>query len=143
MLGGWEGPERPSGDAPGGPDGLSEDGDRRRAVLAAAALAGHQAAETARPVLESLLAMDVDGQRATPLQVVRGLVRFPTAVLEAAGVPALRRDRFAEERFPDDPYGLTPASLGAVDPALTEPSLVWGAAKALAHRRRHRPPTNY
>ena len=62
-------------------------------------------------------------------------------MLEAAGVPPVVRDPFAEERFPDDPYGLTPASLAAVDPALAEPALTWGAAKALAHRRRHQPPT--
>lgn len=114
--------------------------DRHDAVLVAAAAAGRRAAETAGPVLDSLLTSDVDAQRATPLQVVRELVGFPTAVLAAAGVPPLRRDPFAEQRFPDDPYGLTPASLGALDPALTEPSMAWGAAKAFAHRQRHQPP---
>ncbi len=40
--------------------------------------------------------------------------------------------------FPDDDYDLTPASFGDLDPALHEPGLVWGAAKAhvfLARRR--------
>ena len=45
------------------------------------------------------------------------------------------RDPFAEERFPDDPYGLTPASLAALDPALAEMARIWGAAKAMTHRR--------
>jgi hypothetical protein len=117
------------------------DSSERAAVVATAAVAGDRAAEAVGPVLRALLGADVDEQTVTPLQLVRELVRFPSAVLEAAGVPPVVRDTFAEERFPDDPYGLTPASLAAVDPALAEPSLTWGAAKALAHRRRHRPPT--
>lgn len=88
--------------------------------------------------LVELLQSDIDAQRRTPLQVVRGAVSYPTAVLEAAGVPAIERDRFAEERFPQDHYGLTPASLAALDPALAEMALIWGAAKAATHRRRHR-----
>jgi hypothetical protein len=39
--------------------------------------------------------------------------------------------------FPDDDYGLTPATLAALDPTLKDPALIWGVAKALAHRRRH------
>jgi hypothetical protein len=48
------------------------------------------------------------------------------------------RDAFEEARFPDDLYGLTPASLGAVDPSLTDAARAWGAAKAMAHKARHR-----
>ena len=42
--------------------------------------------------------------------------RWPTRPV-CCGGPASRRraDAFDESRFPDDPYGLTPASLGAVD----------------------------
>jgi hypothetical protein len=47
------------------------------------------------------------------------------------------RDDFDERRFPDDLYGLTPASLAAIDPALADPARAWGAAKAMAHRARH------
>jgi hypothetical protein len=82
---------------------------------------------------------DVDAQASTPLSVLRAAVAAPTAVLRDAGVPPVARDRFAEERFPDDTYGLVPASVAAVDPALTDVALRWGAAKAMAHRRRHRP----
>jgi len=113
----------------------------RDAVVAAAAAAGRRAADAADAALGPLLASDVDAQGVTPLQVVRGLVGFPTAVLEAAGVPPVVRDPFVVQRFPDDPYGLIPASLAALAPGLAEPSLTWGAAKALAHRRRHLPPT--
>ena len=49
-----------------------------------------------------------------------------------------RRDEFAERTFPDDVYDLSPASFADVDPALHEPGLMWGAAKAhvILHRRR-------
>jgi len=52
-------------------------------------------------------------------------------------MPPVQRDSFAEASFPDDDYDLAPASLADVDPDLLEPGLAWGAAKAMAHRRRH------
>ena len=52
-------------------------------------------------------------------------------MLEAAGVPPVVRDRFAEERFPDDVYDLLPASLAAVDPGLREPALDLGGGQGL------------
>ncbi|HVA03851.1 MAG TPA: hypothetical protein VMU64_08875 [Acidimicrobiales bacterium] len=106
-------------------------------VRAAAQAAAAAAAADVGPRLAALLAADVDAQRATPLQLVRGAVGYPADVLRAAGVAPVGRDRFAEERFPDDPYNLTPATLGSLDPALAEAAVRWGAAKALAHRRRH------
>jgi hypothetical protein len=109
----------------------------RAAVLAAADAAGRRGGEELRERLRLLLMADVDAQHATPLELVRGAVAYPTEVLRGAGVPPVERDRFAAERFPDDTYGLTPASLATVDPALTEVSVRWGAAKAAAHRRRH------
>ncbi len=63
-------------------------------------------------------------------------------MLRASGVVPARRDRFAEEHFPDDPYGLVPASIAAVDPDLLDAAVRWGAAKAMAHRRRHGPPSS-
>jgi hypothetical protein len=112
----------------------------RASVMARAAEAGGRAQADVGEKLGALLAADVDAQRSTPLEVLRAAVRYPTEVLRGAGVPELSRDRFDAERFPDDPYGLSPASLGAVDPGLAEPAVAWGAAKAMAHRRRHRPP---
>ena len=44
--------------------------------------------------LTRLFALDVEAQGATPLQVVRSAYREPTQVLEAAGVPPVRRDDF-------------------------------------------------
>lgn len=106
-------------------------------VMSRADQAGEQAAAELAGPLGELLAADVDAQRTTPLALVRRLVVFPTAVLAEAGVPPVERDRYAEARFPDDPYDLVPGSLGAVAPELDELSMVWGAAKAAAHRWRH------
>lgn len=108
------------------------------AVLERAQHAGLRGAEVVRAQLRQLLSADVDGQWTTPLAVVRQAVRFPTEVLAEAGVPPLDRDRFTEGRFPDDPYGLTPASLRVLSPELAESAVAWGAAKAAAHRARHR-----
>jgi len=117
---------------------LPPDAPSRPAVLAEAAAAGRAARAAVAPELGALLAADVDAQSGTPLQLVRAAVAFPTDVLRRAGLAPPRRDRFSEEHFPDDLYGLAPASLAALDPALAQPALAWGAAKALAHRRRHR-----
>lgn len=107
-------------------------------LLAAAEEAGRQAAPAVAAELRRLAAQDVDDQRTTPLEIVRrAAMPGPTAVLAGAGVPPVARDRFAEARFPDDPYDLAPASLAALDPSLAEPALAWGAAKAAAHRARH------
>ncbi len=99
--------------------------------------AGGRAAADVAVRLDALLSADVDAQDTTPLGVVRAAVAYPTGVLLRAGVPAVVRDAFDEERFPDDAYGLTPASLGAVDPSLVDPARAWGAAKAMAHKARH------
>ncbi|MDQ2825886.1 MAG: hypothetical protein M3Y04_02780, partial [Actinomycetota bacterium] len=87
--------------------------------------------------LWALLAADIDDQRTTPLALLRGAVRYPTAVLRAAGVAEVERDPIQARLLPDDPYDLSPATFADVDPSLAEPGMVWGAAKALAHRRRH------
>jgi hypothetical protein len=74
---------------------------------------------------------------------VRGAVSYPTEVLREAGVAPVPRDPFVSERFPDDPYGLTPASLQTLRPDLGELAIAWGAAKAMAHRRRHQDPPEF
>ena len=106
--------------------------------------AGLDASEAARlavdaigPPLRALLGADVDDQRSNPLAIVRDAVRFPTEVLREAGVPPPTRSRFDVEHFPDDPYGLVPMTWRDLDESLHEPGIVWGATKAMAHRRRH------
>lgn len=90
------------------------------------------------PALRSLLATDIDDQRGTPLTVLRGAFRFPTAVLAAAGVAPVGRDPYDAQAFPEDVYGLSPATWADVDPSLADPGLRWSVAKAFEHRRRHR-----
>jgi hypothetical protein len=108
------------------------------AVMAEAAAAGVRAVDEVMPRLRALLAADIDDQRTNPLSILRGAVRYPTEVLRAAGIPAVVRDQFDEQAFPDDDYGLTPASFADVDPSLHEPGLAWGAAKAHVHLTRRR-----
>jgi hypothetical protein len=108
------------------------------AVVARVRRAGAEAAPGIGDELRAVLGAEVDRQSTTPLTVVRAAVAVPTAVLAETGVPAVVRDRFAEERFPDDPYALTPASLAALSAEVGELALAWGAAKAAAHRARHR-----
>ena len=99
--------------------------------------AGARAAAEVGGAVRRLLALDIDEQRTTPLTILRDAVRYPADVLRAAGVPPVERDRFSQERFPDDDYDLTPAGFADIDPALAEVGLAWGAAKAWEHKRRH------
>ncbi|MCA1845757.1 MAG: hypothetical protein LC792_21700 [Actinobacteria bacterium] len=103
------------------------------ATAAAAEVAVHEVGDAVRALLER----DIDEQATTPLSLLRGAVRYPTAVLRHFGVPPVERDEVQEQLFPDDPYDLTPASFADVDPALADPGLAWGAAKAFAHIQRH------
>ena len=106
-------------------------------VMAEAVQAGRRAAADIGPRVRSLLAADIDAQHTNPLSILRQAVRYPTGVLRRAGVPPAARDRFAEERFPDDDYDLTPASFADIHPDLFEPGVAWGAAKAWLHKHRH------
>jgi hypothetical protein len=101
------------------------------------AAAGRRAAEEVDEQLGRLLATDIDAHATTPLELVRGAVRYPTEVLRSHGVPPVDRDDFRRERFADDLYDLAPATFADVDPALQDPGLAWGAAKAYLHLHRH------
>ena len=105
---------------------------------AAAHAAGQQCVAEIGPELRALLAADVDAQQTTPLSILRAAVRFPTRVLADASVPEPERDDFDASRFPDDPYGLTPASFADIDPALGPIGIAWGAAKAFEVLQRRR-----
>jgi hypothetical protein len=87
--------------------------------------------------LDALLALDPDAQRTTPLAIVRTAYREPTAILDAAGVPPVRRDPFDERMLPEDRYDLAPRTLGDLgDPELAPLHLAWGLAKAQVLRAR-------
>jgi hypothetical protein len=118
--------------------GGDSDPDSKRDITRLAQVAGRQAAAEVSGPLRAMLCSDIDDQRTTPLALVRPLVAHATEVLRRAGVPPVVRDEFQIRRFPDDVYGLTPASLAVVDERVGDLAITWGAAKAMAHRRRHR-----
>lgn len=101
------------------------------------AQAGRQAAAEVGAAVRELLAMDIDEQAATPLSLLRAAVRYPTAVLEAAGAPPAARDEVRARLFPDDVYDLAPATFADVDPCLADLGVAWGASKAFTHLQRH------
>ena len=108
-------------------------------VPADAAAAGRRARDEVGAAVRALLELDIDEQRSTPLSLLREAVRYPTEVLRRAGVePVGERDDVRARLFPDDAYDLSPAAFADIDPRLTEPGLVWGAAKAYEHLRRHK-----
>lgn len=107
-------------------------------LRADAEAAGRRARDEVGPRVRALLLTDLDEQRSTPLAVLRDAVVHPTDVLRRAGVPPVRRDAQAERHFPDDDYDLAIVSYADLDPALHEPGLVWGAAKAHVHLARRR-----
>ncbi len=107
-------------------------------VAEAARRAGESARREVADALTALLSSDVDEQRTTPLTIVRCAGAHATGVLRGAGIAPAERDRFSEERFPDDEYGIGPAHLGELSPACHEAGIAWGAAKAHVHMARHR-----
>jgi hypothetical protein len=109
-------------------------------TLEAAAGAAIEAGGRVSAELAEMLALDPELQRSTPLQIVRGAVREPTAVLAAAGIPEVVRDEFSERSWPDDVYDLTPRTFRDVDEDLAAVHFAWGMAKAEVLRaRRARP----
>jgi hypothetical protein len=88
--------------------------------------------------LRDVLGADVDAQTGNPLQILRRAVSFPTAILQEAGIPAAVREEFDVSINPDDVYGLFPAHWSDIDESLTEPGIVWGAAKAATVLQRRR-----
>jgi hypothetical protein len=116
------------------------DAEQRAATIAAALDASGPATADVVERLRALFARDPAEQRTTPLQIVRGMVAAPTAVLRDAGVPGVVRDAFEERAFPDDDYDLVPRTLGDLgDPDLGPLLLAWGLAKAAVLRARARP----
>lgn len=100
--------------------------------------AGEAAGTEVAVRMRALLATDVDQQGAGPLQVLRAATRHAHAVLEELGVPPVVRDEFSRRSFPEDVHDLMPATWSDVDPALHEPGIAWGAAKAFVHKARRR-----
>jgi hypothetical protein len=107
------------------------DDDTRARLDADAVTAGEAAGARVVASLGAFFATPPDEQRTTPLEIVRTATREVTAVLAAAGIPPVERDAFAERAFPDDHYGVTPATLADLgDDDLGPLQLAWGLAKA-------------
>lgn len=80
--------------------------------------------------LQALFAADAAEQRSTPLEIVRSATADVSALLAGVGIPPVERDAFDERAFPEDIYGITPASLADLgDDALGPLQLAWGLAK--------------
>lgn len=92
--------------------------------------------------VERVLTADVDAGAGNPLAVLRDGVGPMTDALQAAGCEPATRDPFHQQAFPNDPYGLGPASFADVDEQLHELGLRWGAARAHIHLRRRREQTS-
>ncbi len=117
---------------------VASGGDLTPELRGRAATAGAAAAADVVPRLRALVDTDLDSQRTNPLSLLRDSTRFAHEVLAGAGVPPVLRDQFSTRSFPDDDYGLVPASWEQVDPSLHEIGLTWGAAKAFLFKARRR-----
>ena len=101
----------------------------------AARVAAGDVADRIGTELRTLFALEPRAMTRTPLEVVRGAVREPTAVLAALGVPPVERDEFARRSWPDDRYGMTPTTLDDLgDPTLGALHLAWGLARVAVLR---------
>ncbi|MBM3659143.1 MAG: hypothetical protein FJW95_06525 [Actinobacteria bacterium] len=109
--------------------GRLDDATRDALDLAAREVAGSASARVVAD-LQALFAADAAAQRSTPLEVVRSATADVSALLASVGIPPVERDAFAERAFPEDVYGITPASLADLgDDALGPLQLAWGLAK--------------
>ena len=107
-------------------------------LAAEAVTAGEAARDDVVPRLQRLVHTDIDEQGTNPLALLRDATRHAHVVLEEAGMPSMPRDQFARNSFPEDVYGLVPASWDEIDPSLQEVGLTWGAAKAYLFKERRR-----
>lgn len=107
-------------------------------VRSTAVQAGQAAVTDVTPTFRAFLQLDIDRQRSNPLAILREATRFAHDALAELGVPPVERDEFAQRSFPDDRYGLVPATWDDVDPSLHDLGITWGAAKAYLHKARRR-----
>ena len=87
--------------------------------------------------LRGLLKLDVDDQRQGPLAIVRRAAGPVNALLAERGVAVPERDDQQIDLFPEDTYDVVPANFADLSEAAGDAGIVWGAAKAWEHRKRH------
>jgi hypothetical protein len=88
--------------------------------------------------LRAFLTSDIDTQRTTPLTIIRNHLAPVTELLHRVGCAHATRDPFDESAFPDDIFAVGPHAWADFGDEVHEAGLRWGAAKAMAHRQRHR-----
>jgi hypothetical protein len=88
--------------------------------------------------LRAFLTSDVDTQRTTPLTIIRNHMAPVTELLQRVECAHSARDPFDVSAFPDDLFAIGPHAWADFGDEVHEAGLSWGAAKAMAHRQRHR-----
>lgn len=109
--------------------------EERQAEIAEA---GRAAVDDVGRRVRELLQLDIDEQWTNPLSLIRSAIRYPNAILAAAGAVEVERDDQAVRFLPEDAYDLAPASFADLGPELHDLGIGWGAAKAHVHLRRRR-----
>lgn len=80
--------------------------------------------------LDELLAEPIGRQARSPLELFQEALRFPTAALASAAVPAAERDPVAVNALPGDLYAMAPASSQALGERAWKAHVAWGMEKA-------------
>lgn len=99
---------------------------------------GQDVTEELDPTLRAFLTSDMDTQRTTPLTIIRNHMASVTELLRSVECAHADRDPFDESAFPYDVFAVGPHAWADFGDAVHEAGLRWGAAKAMAHRQRHR-----
>ena len=87
-----------------------------------------EVAQRVNTELRALLASDIDGQRATPLQVIRqGMAPLTSALVAAGATPAP-----GVTATPEDPLGLGPHAFADISDTVGEAGLAWGCSQGVA-----------
>ncbi len=79
--------------------------------------------------LAALLALPLDEQRSTPLQVVRDAAKYVGAALDALGVLRPTRDQTQVSLLPDDHHDVGPASFADLGLDVQHAALAWTATR--------------
>jgi hypothetical protein len=99
---------------------------------------GELVTEEVSVLLFDLLRADIDSQRQTPLALLRAHSYAITDFLHSIDAPIPTRDPFDKEAFPADVFDIGPTSWADFGEEVSNAALRWGAAKAMAHRKRHK-----
>lgn len=117
---------------------LRQSGECRDDLRQQASVMADRCAPAVIEEMRALLQTDVDEQRTNPLSVARRAVRYPTELLQQAGIAPPQRSEFDQRVLAEDVYGLAPATWSDIDPKLHDVGIMWGAWKASVVLQRRR-----